>query len=38
MEIFDVPRAYPNADIPENKFLLLKLEDELVDIMCEVNP
>ena len=37
MEIFDVPGAYLNPIIPEDKFVLLKLEDEFVDIMCEVN-
>ena len=38
MEIFDVPRAYLNADITEDKFILLKIEGYFVDIMCEVNP
>ena len=38
MAIFDVPGAYLNADMLEDKFVLLKLEDEFVDIMCEVNP
>ena len=36
--IFDVPGAYLHADIPEDKFVLLKFENEFVDIMCEVNP
>ena len=35
---FDVPGAYLNPDMPEEKFVLLKLEYEVVDIMCEVNP
>ena len=38
MEIFDVPGVYLNANMPEDKFLLLKFEDEFVDIICEVNP
>ena len=38
MEIFDVPGSYLNADIPEDKFILLNIEEESVDIMCEVNP
>ena len=38
MVIFDVSVAYLNANMPEHKFLLLKLEDDFVDIMCEVNP
>ena len=37
-EIFDVPGAYLNSDMLEDKFVLLKLEDEFVDIMREVNP
>ena len=36
--IFDVPGAYLNAYMPDDKFVLLKLEGEFVDIMCEVNP
>ncbi len=35
---FDVPGAYLHADLPKNKFVLMKFEDEFVDIMCEVNP
>ena len=38
MEIIDVPGAYLKSDMPEDKFVLLKLESEFVDIMCEVNP
>ena len=38
MVIFDIPGAYLNADMIEDKFLLLKVEDEFLDIMCEVNP
>ena len=36
--IFDVPGAYLNADMPDEKFVILKLEGQFVDIMCEVNP
>ena len=32
---FDVPGAYLNSDMPKDKFLLLKPEEEFVDIMCE---
>ena len=38
MVIFDVPGAYLNSNMPEDKFVLLKLEDDFVDIMCEINP
>ena len=37
VEIFVVPGAYLSADIPEDKFILLNIEGEFVDIMCEVN-
>ena len=36
--IFDVPGAYLNADMPQDKFIQLKIEGEFVDIMCKVNP
>ena len=36
--IFDVPGAYLHAKIPDDKFAILKIEGEFVDIMCEVNP
>ena len=38
MAKFDVPDAYLNADVPEDKFVWLRLEYEFVDIICEVNP
>ena len=38
MAIFDVPGAYLNSETPEDKLVLLKLEAEFVDIMCEFNP
>lgn len=36
--VFDVPGSYLHADILDNKFVLLKIEGEFVDIMTEVNP
>ena len=38
MALFDFSGAYINANMPEDKFALLKLEDDFVDIVCEVNP
>ena len=38
VQIFDVPGAYLHADLPDDKYVLLKLEGTFVDIMCEVNP
>ena len=38
MEIFDAPGPYLNANIPEEKFVWLKLEEEFVYIIREVNP
>ena len=38
VEIFDFPGAYLNSDTPEDKFILLEIEGDFVDIMCEVNP
>ena len=38
MAIFDVPGAYLNADIPEEKFIILDIKSELMEIMCKVNP
>ena len=37
MAIFNVPDTYLNSDMLEEKFVFIKLEDEFVDIMCEVN-
>ena len=34
--IFDVPVTYVNADTQEAKFVLLNIEGEFMDIMCEV--
>jgi len=36
--IFDVPGAYIQANMPMDKFIVRKIEDEFVDIMCKVNP
>ena len=36
--VFDVPGAYLHADIPNDKFVILKIEGEFADIMCQVNP
>ena len=38
MEIYEVPCAYLNTDMPKYKFLLLKLENNFVEIMCKVDP
>ena len=36
--IFDVPGAYLHAKIPADKFAIIQIGGEFVDIMCEVNP
>ena len=36
--IFDVPLLCLNADMPDEKYVRLKFEGEVVDIMCDVNP
>ena len=38
MEILDLPGAYLNTDTPEDKFILLNIEGEFLDIMCKMNP
>ena len=38
MAIFLCPGAYLNDEIPEDKFIILNIEGEFVDIMCKVNP
>ena len=35
--IFDVPGAYLNADMPDEKDVRLKLEGKFLDIMYNVN-
>ena len=37
MVISDVPGAYLNAEMPEDRFILLNIEGKFLDIMCEVN-
>ena len=32
--IFDVPGAYLHENMPDEKFILLKLEGNFMDIMC----
>ena len=36
--VFDVPSAYLHADMPDHKFVVLKVKGEFADIMCDVNP
>ncbi|GFH56607.1 hypothetical protein CTEN210_13083 [Chaetoceros tenuissimus] len=36
--VFNVPGAYLHADLPPDKFVLLKIEGQFVDIMVDVNP
>ena len=36
--IFCVPGAYLNAYMPDEKYVELKLEGEIIDVMCDVNP
>ena len=38
LTVFDVPGAYLQTDLPNDKFLLLMLEDQFVDIICSINP
>ena len=38
LAIYDVLGAYLNADMPNDKFIMLKFEGEIVDIMCKLNP
>ena len=38
VSIFDVPGAHLNADMPDEKYVRIKLEGELLDIMYVVNP
>jgi len=32
------PGAYLHVKIPDDKFAILKIEGEFVDVMCDVNP
>ena len=36
--IFDVSGAYLNADMPHDKFVLIKFEEQFVDTMCTMDP
>lgn len=36
--MFNIPGAYLQADLPDDKFALLKFKGQFVDIMVEVNP
>ena len=36
--VFDVPGTYLHTDLPKDKFVLLILEDQFVDIMCSKIP
>ena len=38
MAAFDVPGAYPHADIPKDNSILMKLRGGVVEIMCQFNP
>ena len=37
-EVFDVPGGYLQTEMPEDKQILLRIRDEFLDIMCDVNP
>ena len=36
--VFDVPGAYLHAEMPDDKFAILKVKGLFVDIMVQVNP
>ena len=36
--IFYVPGAFLKTALPSDKFLMLRIRDEFVDVICEVNP
>ena len=36
--VFDIPGAYLHTDMTEDKWVLLRIIYEFVDIVCEVNP
>ena len=38
MATFDIPGAYPHADIPKDKSILMNLRGYFVDIMCQFYP
>eukprot|EP00957_Ditylum_brightwellii_P132411 10096948-Ditylum_brightwellii.AAC.1 len=35
---FDVPGAFLQAEMAENKLVLLKLKGKFMDMMCKINP
>ena len=38
VEVYDVPGAFLQSDIPNDRKLLMIIINNFVDIMCEVNP
>ena len=38
VSIFHVPGVFLQTALPEDKFLMMWIRDEFVDVMCEVNP
>ena len=36
--IFDVPGGFIQNELPADNFLLTRIRDESVDVICEVNP
>ena len=36
--VFDVPGAYLQTEMPEDKRILLRIREQFVDTMCELNP
>ena len=38
LTVFDVLGEYLQTDLPKDKFVLLMLEYQFVDIMCSINP
>ena len=38
VSIFDVTGDFLQTVLPPDKFLLMRIRDELVEVMCEVNP
>ena len=35
--MFDIPGVYLHVKVSDNNFILLKLKNEFVEIMCEIN-
>ncbi len=36
--LFNVPGAFLQAEMADDKLVLLKLKGEFVDMMCKINP